>query len=108
MVVRQQEHPVAAETGEKKKHGTTYMSPEGKEITFVQARDRKLDLDRDVGKMRVGVEKGLDPLDHHGLDEGKRAGRILVRCVQVQSKGQQILAGPHQREKAYAFGRRDR
>ena len=57
MMNRQQEHPVPAEAREKKKHGTTYMSPEGKEITFVQARDKKLDLDRDVGKMRVGVEK---------------------------------------------------
>ena len=71
MAIRQQEHPVPAEAGEKKKHGTTYMSPEGKEITFVQARDRKLDLDRDVGKMRVGVERRMNPQDHYGLDEGE-------------------------------------
>ncbi|KAK8821144.1 hypothetical protein WA538_005773 [Blastocystis sp. DL] len=53
MAIRQQEHPSSEEASEKKKHGTTYMSPEGKEITFVQARDKKLDLDRDVGKMRI-------------------------------------------------------
>ena len=45
----------------KKKNGTTYISPDGKEITFVQARDRKLDLDRDVGKMRVDLSKEFHP-----------------------------------------------
>ena len=108
MAIRQQEHPSSEEASEKKKHGTTYMSPEGKEITFVQARDKKLDLDRDVGKMRVWVERGMNPSDHYGLDEGKRAGRILVRCVQVQFEGQQVLVGPHQRKRAYACGKSDR
>ena len=50
--------PVVEE--KKKKNGTTYISPDGKEITFVQARERKLDLDRDVGKMRVDVTKESD------------------------------------------------
>ena len=38
---------------EKKTKSSTYIGPDGKERNFIQAREKKLDLQRDVGKMRV-------------------------------------------------------
>ena len=37
----------------KKKSSTTYFAPDGKENSFIQAREHRLDLDRDLGKMKV-------------------------------------------------------
>lgn len=43
----------ATNNSEKKAHSTTYFGPDGKERTFIQARERRLALDRDVGKRKV-------------------------------------------------------
>ena len=40
---------------DKKPKPSVYVGPDGKERTFIQAREKKLDLQRDVGKMRVLV-----------------------------------------------------
>lgn len=71
-----------------KKSHTTYYSPDGTERKFIEARDRKLDLDREVGKVKVELRiRPLEVGDHRCI-QGKRGGRLLVRCLQVQSEGQ--------------------
>ncbi|OAO14005.1 zinc finger matrin-type protein [Blastocystis sp. ATCC 50177/Nand II] len=44
--------PTEESAPEKKSH-TTYYSPDGTERKFISARDRKLDLDREIGKVKV-------------------------------------------------------
>lgn len=71
-----------------KKSHTTYYSPDGTERKFIEARDRKLDLDREVGKVKVESRVRLSEVGDHRRIQRKRGGRLLVRCLQVQSEGQ--------------------
>lgn len=65
---------------------TSYFNSKGEELKFVQAREERLNLDRDVGKMKVAVISKCK-VDYHGCVQGKRIWGILVRRLQVQSEG---------------------
>ena len=71
------------ENPEKKQHSTTYFGPDGKERTFIQARERRLGLDRDVGKRKVELNYIIQYRLLQMLLEKVKQVVIGVMCVNV-------------------------
>ena len=42
-----------------KSHSTTYFGPDGQERTFIQAREKRLALDRNVGQRKVVISTSI-------------------------------------------------
>ena len=80
-VLHSQEGEFTEDVAPAKKSHTTYYSPDGTERKFIEARDRKLDLDREVGKVKVGSHTLMLEVGDHGRVQGKRGRRFLVRCL---------------------------
>lgn len=60
---------------------TSYYNSKGEELTFVQAREKRLNLDSDVGKKKVCIVLQFLYLDYQGCDKRERVWWLLVRCV---------------------------